>query len=318
MSSTGEQQPWAIPTKTNVVIFLMVVPTTWALLWTASHASVGWAVAAAVAFAFVNMTPFSLLHEAVHKTFSRNRFWNECFGVLAAATFPTSFVMQRVAHLGHHRRNRTDADLHDYYLPHEKKWWRDARLIGGNLLGIYWFCIPFSNLVFLLTPWIYRSEWFIQGLGRRLGFEPYVREITQHASITRVWFECLLGAGYFVGVWFLLDLNWVGWLMCYGLCAMDWSSLQYVDHAWSKRDVVDGAWNLKVSLPVRLCALNYHCHLAHHRAPQVPWIHLPKLVDPAEPNPTFWSIYFSLWKGTRPAPPMEPKPRADEAEAAAV
>jgi fatty acid desaturase len=51
-------------------------------------------------------------------------------------------------------------------------------------------------------------------------------------------------------------------------------------------------------------ALNYHYHLAHHRHPQVPWPYLPKLVEESDSRPTFWSIYFSLWGGARPAPPM--------------
>jgi fatty acid desaturase len=51
-------------------------------------------------------------------------------------------------------------------------------------------------------------------------------------------------------------------------------------------------------------ALNYHYHLAHHRHPQVPWPYLPDLVEESDSRPTFWSIYFSLWGGARPAPPM--------------
>jgi fatty acid desaturase len=105
-------------------------------------------------------------------------------------------------------------------------------------------------------------------------------------------------------IWWALDLTWQGWLLCHWAFALHWSALQYVDHAWSSRDIVNGAWNLKVSLVARALALNYHYHLAHHRHPQTSWVHLPELVDHAEPQPTFWRIYFSLWGGTRPAPPM--------------
>jgi len=105
-------------------------------------------------------------------------------------------------------------------------------------------------------------------------------------------------------LWLGSHANWQGWLLCHWAFALHWSALQYVDHAWSPRDIINGAWNLKV-LPIsRLFALNYHYHLAHHRYPTVPWIHLPKLLNSSEPQPTFWSIYFSLWGGTRPAPPM--------------
>ena len=48
--------------------------------------------------------------------------------------------------------------------------------------------------------------------------------------------------------------------------------------------------------------LNYHLHLAHHRHPSVPWIHLPAHVDPAEPRPSFFGIWLSMWGGPRPLP----------------
>lgn len=294
---------YPIPEKRNIAIFLVALPATWGLLWLASHGSLGWALLAAWAFSLVNHTPFSLLHEAVHSVFSRSRARNDFFGTLSAAAFPTSFTLQKIAHLGHHRRNRTDEDLYDYYLPNQSKALRDFQLYAGNLLGFYWFCIPLSNLIYLIAPWLYASRGFIEGPARYLGFEPYVREIAQHSKL-RIWAECLFAFSYQALLWWALDLTWQGWLLCYWAFALHWSALQYVNHAWSPRDVVHGAWNLKVLPITRALALNYHYHLAHHRHPQAPWVHLPRLMDPAEPRPTFWRIYFRLWGGTRPAPPM--------------
>ncbi|MDH3281003.1 MAG: fatty acid desaturase [Gammaproteobacteria bacterium] len=301
MRSDIERCP--IPEKRNIAIFLVALPATWGLLWLGSHGSLGWALLAAWAFALVNHTPFSLLHEAVHGVFSRNRARNDLFGTLSATAFPTSFTLQKIAHLGHHRRNRTDEELYDYYLPNQSKALRNFHLYAGNLLGFYWFCIPASNLIYLLAPWLYASRWFVEGPARYLGFEPYVREIGQH-SPGRIWAECLLAFSYQALLWWVLDLTWQGWLLCHWAFALHWSALQYVDHAWSPRDVARGAWNLKVLPVTRALALNYHYHLAHHRHPAVPWVYLPRLVDPKEPQPTFWRIYFSLWRGTRPAPPM--------------
>jgi fatty acid desaturase len=239
----------------------------------------------------------------VHGVFSPNKRRNDFFGVLAGAVFPTSFTMQRVAHLGHHRRNRTDEELYDYYLPTESKFSKTRSIYAGNLFGLYWFCIPLSNLIFLLWPWLYSSKWFVDGPARSLGFEPYVREIAELPKL-RIWLECALAFVYQLLVWVLLDLTWQGWLLCYWAFAAHWSALQYVDHAWSPRDIVNGAWNLKVLPITSAIALNYHYHLAHHRHPQVPWPYLPGLVEDADPRPTFWSIYFRLWGGARPAPPM--------------
>lgn len=301
MRPNAEKFP--IPEKTNIFIFVVTLPAIWGLLWLGSHASLWLAIVAAIVFSLVNHLPFSLMHEAVHGVFSPNRWRNDFFGMLAAAIFPTSFTMQKVAHLGHHRRNRTDEELYDYYLPTQSKASKNFSLYAGNLLGLYWFCIPFSNLIYLIAPWLYTSKWFVEGPARTLGFEPYVKEIAQLPKL-RIWLECLLAFTYQVLVWLMLDLNWQGWLLCYWAFALHWSALQYVDHAWSPRDVINGAWNLKVLPITRALTLNYHYHLAHHRTPQVPWVYLPTLVNKNEPQPTFWSIYFSLWRGSRPAPPM--------------
>jgi fatty acid desaturase len=294
---------YAIPEKLNIAIFLVAFPATWGLLWIASHESLVWMLLAAWAFSLVNHLHFSLMHEAVHGVFSEDRTRNDLFGTLSAPAFPTSFTLQKIAHLGHHRRNRTDEELYDYYLPNQSRALRNFQLYAGNLLGFYWACIPVSNLIYLIAPWMYKSRRFIEGPARHLGFEPYIREIAQFSGLS-IWSECMLALTYQVLLWWMLDLSWQGWLLCYWAFALHWSALQYVDHAWSPRDVVHGAWNLKVLPITRALALNYHYHLAHHRHPQAPWVFLPGLVKAEEPQPTFWRIYFRLWGGTRPAPAM--------------
>ncbi len=301
--SAEQTNDYPIPEKRNILILVLTIPVIWGLLWSASHLSIGWALLAALLFAQINHTVFSLLHEAVHGVLSKNHFRNELFGTICAAMFPTSLKLQRVAHLGHHKRNRTDQDLYDYYLPGQSKRRRNFHLYAGNLFGFYWFVIPESNFIYLIAPWLYTSKWFIEGPARKLGFEPYIKEIAQQSKL-RIWFECLWAFSYQVLVFVLLDLNLFGWLLCHYFFAVHWSALQYVDHAWSARDVINGAWNLKVSKPAQWVALNYHCHLAHHQHPEVPWLHLPKLVDKNDRQPTFWSIYFRLWGGAKPAPPM--------------
>lgn len=303
MKHSDNVTQYMIPEKRNIAIFFVVLPVTWWLLWVASHSGIVYMVLAAWAYAFLHNTLFSLLHEAAHNVFSTNRFRNDLFGVLCGAAFPTSFTMQKIAHLGHHQRNRTDKELYDYYLPTESKVIRNIWMYGGNLLGLYWFMIPFSNLLILVAPKLFTSDWFVHGPAKILGFESYLEEIARY-SIKRIWLECLLALLYQVALFYLLDLSWQGWLLSHWFFALHWSALQYVDHAWSPRDVINGAWNLKVLPLSRALALNYHLHLAHHRYPNVPWIYLPELMEPNEPYPTFWSIYLTLWGGVRPAPPM--------------
>lgn len=274
-----------------------------ASLWAASHLDPAWALLAVWSFALVNNMPFALMHEAVHGVAAGSRRLNALIGTLAGWAFPTSFSMQRVAHLGHHRRNRTDQELYDYYLPGQSTAVRNFWLYAGNLLGLYWWCVFYSNLLYLLAPGIYRSRWFVERVATPLGFGPYVRELAELA-VPRVWLEIALAFAYQAALFVLLDLDPLACLLCYMAFALHWSVLQYADHAWSARDVANGAWNLRVLPPFRWLALNYHYHLAHHQQPQLPWYELPRYVDRDLPQPSFWRVYFSLWKGVRPAPPM--------------
>ncbi len=293
----------AIPGKLNLLLMVSVFAITILLLWTASHAPFSLALIAAWLFSIFNNTAFSLLHESVHGIFSKNHKLNEIAGKILAVLFPTSLTLQRIAHLGHHQRNRTDQELYDYYLPTQSRTLRNIWLYGGNLLGFYWFLVLLSNFIYLVAPWIYISKWFRRGPARYLGFEPFVKEIAQHPPLV-IWSECLLAFTFHFALFWLLDLTIAGWLLCYWAFALHWSALQYVDHAWSPRNIINGAWNLKVSALSRALALNYHYHLAHHQHPQLPWIHLPHFVDKSAKQPGFWQIYFSLWKGVKLAPPM--------------
>ena len=98
----------------------------------------------------------------------------------------------------------------------------------------------------------------------------------------------------------ILGVTFKAWVICYLLFGINWGSLQYADHAWSERDIRNGAWNLQVNKLVQYIFLNYHHHKAHHQYPYIPWIHLEKFVDKTEYRPHFLDIYFEMWKGPKP------------------
>ncbi|GKX60745.1 fatty acid desaturase family protein [Leminorella grimontii] len=287
----------------NAALLLFSLSLSAFCLWAASHSAWYWALAAVWFFALINNMPFAIMHEAVHGVASRSAWGNRIIGVVAGWAFPTSFLLQRRAHLNHHDNNRTDGELYDYYLPHQPKWLRNVWLYGGNLLGLYYFCVVLGNAIWLVAWWFYRSDFFVKKLGPALGFGSQIPELIKLPPLA-VWCELALAFGYQALLFWLLDLNVWGYVACLWAFGLHWSALQYVNHAWTRRDVRNGAWNLRV-LPVsRWLALNYYCHLAHHQHPAAPWYELPSLIDD-QPRPTFWRIYFSLWRhGVRPAPPM--------------
>lgn len=290
----------AIPARRNLAIGALALAVCWAALWGAARGP-WWGVAlAAIIFSFANNTIFALLHEAVHGNFSPAKGVNRAAGWLFAAMFPTSFTVQRVSHLGHHRRNRTDVELYDYVLPGQsrllKTYW-----IYCLLTGFYWMIIPTAGLVYLLCPWGFRSRTFLQGPARWWGFEPFVADIARQ-PLAKVWREYAFTMAFQTTLWLLLGLSWQAWLACYWAFGINWSSVQYTDHAWSPRDVKEGAWNLKRSRVTQAIFLNYNLHLVHHRNPSLPWTTLRTHIDQADPMPGFWSIYLRLWLGPRPAP----------------
>jgi hypothetical protein len=65
---------------------------------------------------------------------------------------------------------------------------RNRWLYCGNLLGLYWFCIPLSNLLYLLAKPLYRSRVFVERVAPRLGFGHHVQAIAQFLP-GRVWAE---------------------------------------------------------------------------------------------------------------------------------
>jgi fatty acid desaturase len=299
--------PLPIPTRLNAAVGAVALSAALGCLWAASHAT-HWAVvaAAALGFASANNTVFCLLHECVHFGFHPSRRVNDGAGVVFAALFPTAFGIQRVSHFGHHRRNRTDLELYDYYLPHQSRWLK-SYWIYCLLTGFYWAIIPVAVLVYLVCPVAFRSRWFQRGPARFWGFEEFVRDIAAE-PLSRTWPQALFTACAQVAIWRVLDLGVAGTLACYWAFGIVWSTVQYTDHAWSPRDVTEGAWNLRVWPVFRAVFLNYNLHLVHHRRPDIPWIHLPRFVRPEDPAPSFAAIYWPLWRGAAPAPPGEGPP----------
>ncbi len=297
----------SVPGTLNIALAFVASVTACALLWFVSQ-STSWLerVVGAIAFSFVANTLFSLLHEAVHRHFHANATVNEAFGILCAAFFPTGLMFQRVVHLGHHRRNRTDWELFDHYQPGVPRYKTLFRLYC-LLTGFFWLSAPLGGALYLLLGPLFRSHVFMHGICRWYGFEPMVVDLARVPG-WRMRAEIVFTVTFQALLVIALDLTLLGWGLCYVAFALNWCSLQYTDHAWTRRDIVEGASNLRVNRIVQWIFLNYHHHLAHHRHPEVPWVHLPKYVDFSQPRPSFLSIYLKLWRG--PTPTDEPPPAA--------
>lgn len=289
-----------IPSTLNLTLAFLAITSMILLLQLASH-NQQWSVLlfSMICFSFVANTAFSLLHEAVHSNFHHNRQVNYFFGLILAAFFPTAFTFQKRCHLNHHRQNRTDFEMFETF--HD----RDSRklktvMLYAILTGVYWISPPIGALWLLLSPKTLLKSPFAGGEKNyqvgRMGGAGMLRNFQNlsNADVIKMRLEVLFSLSLQIGMFFYFDLSFLGWIICYAGFAIQWSGLQYADHAYSVRDIRDGAWNLKVNPITKAFFLNYHDHLAHHQNPHVPWIHLPKFVDKRVP---FWPIYLRMWKG---------------------
>ncbi len=287
-----------IPGTLNLILLAGAICTAAALLSLASHAASPWTVlAAAVMFSYINNTVFSLLHESVHGILHDNRRINEAACIVAAAMVPTGLSFQRIFHLSHHARNRSEDEQFDYLRPGDSRLLKHAQWYA-ILTGVYWIFLPLGCIVYLVAPWVFRLRVFRShdgSLGKQTGAAAMFSGL-YHADRLRMRLEILLSVLFQVALVLLLDLSFTGWLACYVAYAVNWSALQYADHAYSPLDVKNGAWNLRVNRVVQWLYLNYHHHLAHHQHPSVPWIHLPRYVNFSVARPSFFAVYLSMWR----------------------
>jgi fatty acid desaturase len=307
----------SVPGKLNIVIALFSYASAIGCLALASQYldshGFWYVLPFAIAFSFIGNTLFSLLHESVHRSFHANVALNDWFGRVSAAFFPTGFTFQRACHLGHHKRNRTDVEMFELYYPTDNKLLKRFQLYTV-LTGIYWTQPLTGCLLYLFFPWALDMKWL------RSKDSHSIRALSADAMLSGVeksnpWIvrsEILFTLTFQLGLCWIFGISFYAWILCYWAFALNWGALQYTDHAWSARDIRNGAWNLKVHPWIRWIFLNYHHHLAHHQHPHVSWIHLPKFVDPNSEQPSFLRIYLKLWKG--PTLTQEPPPPAIDKE----
>ncbi|HUQ09716.1 MAG TPA: fatty acid desaturase [Steroidobacteraceae bacterium] len=295
-----------IPARLNMLLLIVAGLASLALLWVASHAASWWLrTGVALAFSYTANTLFALMHESVHGLLLPDVKWNRRMGRVASAFFPTSLTLQRGFHLTHHRNNRSPQERFDYIEPGDIAWAKRLHWYG-ILTGLYWVVTQLGLAIYLVAPVLLRIPVLRRAssrLARQSSSRAYL-EVFDHVDGVTVRVELLASFAFQALVFVALDLNLTGWALCYAAFAVHWSGLQYADHAFSPLDPQDGAWNLRASAFSRAMFLNYHYHLAHHRHPNTPWLHLGRFVEAGAPQPSFLRVWLSMWRGPRrlPAP----------------
>jgi len=207
-----------------------------------------------------------------------------------------------LTHQGHHLHNRTDAEMFDLYYPHDNRVLKYLRWYG-ILCGFFWPLVPLGAVLFATLPGPLRRRVFDQRQSTR-----YMFASAQRASVWSVRAELAAIIAFFVGLHWSLDLHWTHTLVCYACFSLNWSTRQYVGHAFSKRDIIDGAWNLRHNPLMSWVLLHSELDKTHHQRPDVSWIYLPRLTAPDDERPGYVRQYWRQWLGPRPSVEPEPAP----------
>ncbi len=290
-----------IPNGLNTALVLGVVAFAVGLLWLGSWVTQGYAVlAVGVVFSYVLLTNYALLHEATHNNLHSNGHWNYWLGAISGLLFPVPFSLVHTTHQGHHLRNRTDHEMFDLYYP------TDNRLLKYGqwysiLCGLFWPIIPVGAVLFALCPAVLRTR-----VWRQARSSTYLVGDVRGTEVRAIRFELLLIVAFFAGLAWVLQLHWLNTLVLYACFAFNWSTRQYVGHAFTRRDVIEGAWNLHHNWLMTWVLLHGEWDLNHHRRPEVSWYYLPRLSPPGEPRLSYVLQYWRLWRGPRLA--TEPGP----------
>ena len=290
-----------IPGRLNVLLVGVVFSAAVALLWFGSQAEHWYTLlAVGIAFSYVLLTNYALMHEAAHNHLHQNRRCNTLLGFATGLLFPFPFTMMRATHQGHHLRNRTDHEMFDLYYPTDNRLVRWVQWYGV-LCGLFWPWIPIGAVLFALCPSVLRTRWF-----RQARSSSYVLGDIRDVEVQAIRREVLATVAFFVLLFWVLDLHWQNTLVLYACFAFNWSTRQYVGHAFSQRDVIEGAWNLRHNRLMSLVLLNSNWDLNHHRRPEVPWYYLPGVSAVHDPRPSYVRNYLRMWLGprltTEPAP----------------
>jgi fatty acid desaturase len=294
---------YKIPNLINLIISFICSVVYFFLLWKASHTSNYLLILfLGLLFAIIMVPVYSLIHEAEHGLINSNEMMNNILGLWLSTLFIAPFTFFKHCHLKHHKKNRTDEEMWDLYYEHQDKRKRYGTLYG-MMVGLGYFSMWLAVILFAFAPKLiytnfFRSHKEIGGFLKGSDRSDKVLK-SRRESIAAIIFQIIL--------FYLLNLNWVAWLTLFSMHGFRWSSQNYVNHAFSPRDIINGAHNLKMPLILRPIYLNFNLHLAHHQYPKIPWIHLPAFIKNGKGRISFFRNYLRLWKGPQLTLEKEPQ-----------
>jgi len=250
-----------------------------------------------VVFCLMMQGVFTMLHEFCHRNAHADSRLNYLIGWITSTIFGTAPTLLQVQHWGHHRRNRTESERGEYIHEDEIAWVKRTlyyvSILGGIWLGCLVFPLLAPLLPYSLSKWLMRDRRFNTFAA---GFADF--NAREWGRMRLEGLVCLLVWGGLLGYgpW-----HWQTLITAYAAFAFSWSSLQWVYHLHTPIHVVEGAYNLRLPMPVRILFLNFNYNLTHHRQPSLPWQELRANSDPRQTQP-LWYRYMRVFLPPMPFP----------------
>ena len=291
-----------IPEKLNIVLVVFIQITAFSLLWIGSHFGFLWSIPIGIIFSFVLLTNYALMHDASHHTLHANKYVNYILGVISCSLFPQSFTLYEIAHEMHHQGNRTDSEAFDYYYPTDNLFLKRVQWYG-ILTGMWYPMVVAGTILTSISPKIFRLKIFSASVGSLVLFDAF-----KGWTISKIRLEVVFVAIFWLIMWQVLSLQvWVV-VAFYVIFGINWSTRQYVTHAWTSRDVIEGALNLKTGKIMEITLLNGNWDHVHHKHPYLPWTELANEKYHEVTPVSYMAQYISLWRGPRPNKEAAPQP----------
>lgn len=295
-----------IPDTLNLALVAFTFIGGVTLLWLGSWLTAWWQVClVGVAFSYLMLTNYALLHEASHGNLHSNARVNYVLGLLTGLLFPIPFRLMRTTHQNHHSHNRTNHEMFDLYYETDNRFLKAVQWYG-LLCGFFWPLAPLGAIVFSLCPSLLRSR-MVKSANPARGMGIVANLDRKAVNIVRL--EVALICLFFAALAYLLPLRLWSTALLYACFSFNWSTRQYVGHAFSPREVIDGAWNLRHVPWMSWMLLHGEYDLNHHRRPEVPWYYLPRVSEPGEQRRMYWWQYLRQWGGPRPCQGAAPEAR---------
>lgn len=235
--------------------------------------SIGWAALIPM-LAWVNVTHWALIHEAIHKLLHPDTQTNETFGRLLGVLLGASFHMLRFGHLMHHKLNR---DWHSE-LVSEKNLMNSIRYYAHLLFGLYGSEVLTSTLVAILP-----KEVAIR-IARRtaLKYHPDVAIAGERFFYTRGNVRMLRQdmamsvALYGIAFWHF-GAMWPVLAAFIALRALVISFVDNIYHYGTDENNSKAGKELTLAPFYSKLVLHGNYHETHHLNPEVPWSSLPAM-----------------------------------------